>query len=58
MNDFEQSFVQLFASIKGIIPHIQIHSTLHKEPMILKTVLFNYSDEFKKLSQTLTFIAH
>ena len=40
------------------IVHIEIHSTLHKKWMILSRALFNYSDQFKKLSHTLKFIAH
>ena len=58
MNDPEQSSVQPFCWIQEIIVHIEVHSTLHKQRMILKTVLFNYSDQFKKLSHTLRFIAH
>ena len=58
MNDSDYSSVQLFWLIQEIIAHIEIHSTLHKKWMILKRVLFNYSDEFKKLSHTLIFIAH
>ena len=58
MNDSHHSCVQLFWWIREIIAHIEIHSTWHKKSMILKTVPFNYSDEFDKLSHTLTFIAH
>ena len=58
MNDSEEISVQLFWSIQEIIPHIEIHGTLDKKWMILSRVLFNYSDEFKKLSHTLRFIAH
>ena len=58
MNDSHQSCVQLFWSIQEIIPHIEIHSTLHKKWMILIRVVFNYSDEFDELSHTLRFIAH
>ena len=58
MNDSEKSCVQLFWSIQEIIPSIEVHSTLHKKWMILTRVLFNYSDELKKLSHTLRFIAH
>ena len=57
MNDSEYSPVQLFWWIQEIIPNIEIYSTLHKKWMIPITVLFNYSDEFKKLSHTLRFIA-
>ena len=56
--NFENSSVQLFWSIHESTPHIEIHSTLHEKCMILKRALFNYSDEFKKLSYTLRFIAH
>ena len=58
MNDSNQSSIQLFWSIQETIPHIEIHSTLHKKWMILTRVLFNYSDQFKKLPHTLRFIAH
>ena len=58
MNDSHQSCVQLFWSIQEIIPHIEIHRTLHKKWMILTRIVFNYSDQFKKLSHTLRFIAH
>ena len=58
MNDSDQSSVQLFWWIQEITPHIQIHGTLHKKWMILTRVLFNYSDELKKLSYKLRFIAH
>ena len=58
MNDYDQNCVQLFWWIQEIIAHIEIHSTLHKKWMILSTLPFNYSDEFKKLSHTLRFIAH
>ena len=58
MNDSQESCVSLFWSFQEIIPHIEIHSTLHKKWMTLTRVLFNYSDEFKKLSHTLRFIAH
>ena len=58
MNDSEESSVELFWSIQEIILHIEIHSTLHKKWMILKRVVFSYSDEFKKLFYTLRFIAH
>ena len=58
MNDSHQSCVQLFWSIEETIPHIEIYGTLYKEWMILSRVVFNYSDEFKKLSHTLRFIAH
>ena len=58
MHDYHQSSVQLFSWIQQITRHIDIHSTLHKKSMIVKRVLFNYSDEFNKLSHTLTFIAH
>ena len=58
MNDSEKSCVQLFWSIQEIITPIEVHSTLHKKWMILSTVPFNYSHEFKKLSHTLRFIAH
>ena len=57
MNDSEQSSVQLFWWIQEIIPHIEIHSTLHKKSMILNTALYSYLYESKKLSHTLTFIA-
>ena len=58
MNDPDESFVQLCWWIQEIIPHIAIHSILHKKSMILTRVLFNYSDEFKKLSHTFRFLAH
>ena len=58
MNDSDQSSVQLFWSIQEIIPHIEIHTTLHEKWMILSRVLVNYSDQFKKLSHRLRFIAH
>ena len=58
MTDSEQSCMQIFWSIQEIIPHIELHSTLHKKCMILIRVLFNYPDRFKKLSHTLRFIAH
>ena len=58
MNDSHHSCVQLFRWIQDIIPHIDIHSILHKKWMILKRVLFYYSDEFKKLSDKPGFIAH
>ena len=58
MNDSEYDSVQLFWLIQEIIPHIEIHSTLHKKWTILSTVLFNYSDQFKKLSHIFRFIAH
>ena len=58
MYDSHQSSVQLFWWIQEIIEHIEIHSTLHKKCMILIRVLFNHSDQFKKLSHTLRFVAH
>ena len=58
MNDSHQSCAPLFWWIQEIIPHIEIYSTLDKKWMILSTILFNCSDEFKKLSHTLRFIAH
>ena len=58
MNHSQYSSVQLFWWIQEIIPHIEIHSTLHKKWMILKRVVFNYSNEFKKLTHTWRFIAH
>ena len=58
MNDSEKSSFQLFWWIQEIIPHIEIDSTLHKKWMILSTVLLNYSNEFKKLSRTLRFVAY
>ena len=58
MNDSKYSFVQLFSWIQEIIPHIEIHSTLHKKWTIHTKALFNYSDELKKSSHTLRFIAH
>ena len=57
-NDSEESCVQSFWWIQEIIPHIEVHSTLHKKWIILNRVLSHYSDEFKKLSHTLRFIAH
>ena len=57
-NDLKENSAQSFWSIQEIIPHIEIHSTLHKKSTILKIVPFNYSDESKKLSHTLRFIAH
>ena len=58
MNNSHQSCAQQFWSIQEIIPHIEIHSTLDKKWMILTRVILNYSDEFKKLSDTFRFIAH
>ena len=58
MNDPEQSSVQLFWSVQGIILHIEIHSTLQQKWIILKRVVFNDSDEFMNLSQTLRFITY
>ena len=58
MNVSEQSCVQSFWSIQESIPDIEIHSTLHKKSMIVSTVLFHYSHEFKKLSYILRFMAH
>ena len=58
MYDSQQSSIELFWGIQEIIVHIEVHSTLHKKWMILKTVVFSYSDEFKKLFYTLRFIAH
>ena len=58
MNDSEQSCVLLFWWIQEIIPHIEIHSTLHKKSMILSRVVLKYSHQFKNLSYTLRFIAH
>ena len=58
MNDSDYSSVQLFWSIQEIIPHIEVHRTLHKKWVILIRVVFSYRDQFKKLSHTLRFIAH
>ena len=58
MNDSDQSYIQLLWCTQEIIAHIEIHSTLHKKWMILTRVVFSYSDEFKKSSHTLRFIAH
>ena len=58
MNDSHQSCAQLFWLIPEIIPHMEIHGTLHKKWMILNRVVFRYFDEFKKSSHTLRFIAH
>ena len=58
MNDSEETSLQLFGWIQEIIPHIEIHRTLHKKWMILNRVVFSDSDEFKELSNTLKFIAH
>ena len=58
MNDSEKGSIQLFLWIQEIIPHVEIHSTLHKKSMILNRVVFNYSDHFKKLYHTLRFIAY
>ena len=58
MNDSHQSCAPQFWWIQEIIPHIELHSILHKKWMILSTVLFSCSDEFKKLSHTLRFIAY
>ena len=58
MYDPEQSSLSLFWWIQEIIPHIEIGRTLHKKGMILTRVVFNYFDEFKKLSHTLKFMAH
>ena len=58
MNDSHQSCVQLFWWIQEIIPHIEIHSTLHKKWIILNRVRFNYSDQLKKLPHTFIFMAH
>ena len=57
MNDSNQSSVQLIRWIQEIIPHIEIHGTLHKKWMTLSRVPFSYSDKFKNLSYTLRFIA-
>ena len=57
----EQFWVQFCSTIlinSRNYPHIEIHSTLHTKWMILRTVLFNYSNEFKKLSYIFRFIAH
>ena len=58
MSDDQESSLELFWEIQEIIVHIEIHSTLHKKGMILTRVLLDYSDEFKKLSRILRFIAH
>ena len=58
MNDSHDTSVQLFWWIQKIILQIEIHSTSHSKWMILTTLLFNYSDEFKKLSYKSRFIAH
>ena len=58
MIDSKQSSVQLFWWAQELILHIKIHSTLHKKWLILTRVLFNYSEEFKKLSHGFRFIAH
>ena len=58
MNNPDDSSVPLFWWIQEIIPHIQVHGTLHKKWMIMNRVLFHYSDEFKKLSHTLRFIGN
>ena len=49
MNDSEQSSVQLFWWIQEIIPHIEIHSTLHKKSMILNTALYSYLYELQEI---------
>ena len=56
MNDSDQSSLALFWLIPEIIPRIGIDSELHKEWMILTTVVFQHSDELKKLSHTLRLI--
>ena len=53
-----QNSVQLLWRVEEIIRHIEIYSTLYKKWMNLNTVVLNYSDEFKKLSHTLRFMAH
>ena len=58
MNDFHQRCVQLFRWTRWINLHIDIQSILNKKWIILSTVLFSYSHEFKKLCHTLIFIAH
>ena len=50
--------MQPFLWNQEIIPHIQIHSTLHKKSMIPIRVLLNYSHEFKKLTDAFKFIPH
>ena len=57
MNCSHQSWVQLFRWIGWIVPHIDIHRWLDKKWVILSTVLFKYSDEFRKICDTLRFMA-
>ena len=58
INDSDQSCVQLFWSIQNIIPYIEIHSALDSKWMFVTRVVFWYSDDFKKLCDTLAFIAN
>ena len=57
MNISNQSCVNLFWWSGEIIPLIGVHIRFRKNWVIVRRILFNYSNDFNKLSQTLRFIA-
>ena len=56
MNDCEYKAAQRFWWMQEIIPHIEIHRTLHKKWMIFTIVVFSYSDEYHESFHTLPFV--
>ena len=58
INDCNYSCRQLFWWFEEIIAHVEIHSTLEKNRIIVSRVLSKYSDKFNQSSHTLWFIVH
>ena len=58
MNVYNQSPVEQFVSIEVTIPQTGIHTHYIPKKMVLTRVVFEYSDNFKRLSHTFGFISH
>ena len=58
INGSDYNCVRLSRRIEETISEIEIHGTLDKNCVILRTVLFNYSHDLKNLFHALQFMGH